>query len=88
MLQIIEVNSKKIRIDDSLLKGKRHLTQDEIKILKQNRNRFTGDLWENFYVSEKEFDPSFIQDSSFDGFVIIGNLKNINLKLDKNKFIV
>lgn len=80
MLQIIEVNSKKIRIDGSLLKGKRHLTQDEIKILKQNRNRFTGDLWENFYVSEKEFDPSFIQDSSFDGFVIIGNLKNINLK--------
>ena len=55
MLQIIEVNSKKIRIDDSLLKGKRHLTQDEIKILKQNRNRFTGDLWENFYVSEKEW---------------------------------
>ena len=35
MLQIIEVNSKKIRIDDSLLKGKRHLTQDEIKILKK-----------------------------------------------------
>ena len=35
MPQIIVVNSKKIRIDDSLLKGKRHLTQDEIKILKK-----------------------------------------------------
>ena len=85
MPQIIEVNSKKIKIDSSLLdssllKDKRHLTQDEIKILKQNRNRFSGDLWENFYVSTKEFDPSFIQDSFFSGFVIIGNLRNINLK--------
>ncbi len=80
MPQIIEENQKFVSIDSSLLIGKRHLTKKEIKQLKKNHNKFFNEQWQNFYVDSEYFDPQFIQESFFEGFVILGKLKNVKLK--------
>lgn len=76
MVKVEKLESKKIIIDEKLLKGKRHLTSAEIKLLKSNNNHAECDCWENFYVDEDEgkFCPDLIRDSSFAGFIILGRL--------------
>lgn len=67
---------------ENLLKGKRHLTPHEIYILIQNRNISSDSDWQNIYVSEEEgeFSPYQIVQSEFNGWVILGNLKDATLK--------
>lgn len=81
MVQVEQIQTNTINIPQALLKDKRHLTAEEITILKQNNNYFQNDLWDNFYVSNKkgEFNPSLIISCFFSGFVIIGRLDNSTL---------
>lgn len=60
-----------------LLVNKRHLTESEIQLLKENHNYNEDSTWNNVYVEDEEgsFDPSLIIESFFSGFVIIGKLK-------------
>ena len=64
MVNIVEnaQRSAKIDVPAEFLKGKRHLTAQEIKVLEANLNHNEDSSWNNFYVSEEEgaFDPSLI----------------------------
>lgn len=73
--------AQEIKLADSLLSGKRKLTQNEISILVKNGNTCSDD-WQNFYVSEKkgEFDPSLIFCSDFEGYIVLGRLTASKLK--------
>lgn len=59
--------------------GHRHLTVSEIDILKANGNTSSSSDWSNLYVTD-EFDPSLIQDCSFNGTVVINRLVAATLK--------
>lgn len=69
-------------LDKMLLAGKRHLTQQEIDVLKANGNINKVSDWMNIYVNEKagEFDPECIFHSTFNGFVVIGCLKKASVQ--------
>lgn len=71
---------KNIDVPCELLKGKRHLTSQEIYLLIQNRN--TAEDWQNIWVSELdgEFNPNQIIQCRFTGFVVIGALHKATLK--------
>ena len=62
-------------------KGKRHLTDIEIKNLKENGNYSDDEAWQNVYVDDSEdgFDVSLIQFSFFTGTVILGKIKKLML---------
>lgn len=83
MVNIVEnaQRSAKIDVPAEFLKGKRHLTAQEIKVLEANLNHNEDSSWNNFYVSEEDgaFDPSLIHLSFFSGYVILGKLKNQTL---------
>ena len=66
----------------SLTKGKRQLTDDEIAILKANRNRNADDRWQNIWVSAEKnaFDPTLIYDCEISGFLVIGRLERAKLQ--------
>ena len=66
----------------NLLKGKRHLTKEEIKILIQNRNISSDPEWQNIYVSDKEgaFTPDQIVQSEFIGWIVLGKIRPATLK--------
>ncbi len=80
----LEYSLKKVEdtIPQELLKGKRHLTENEIEILKKNRNCNVDSSWSNIYVDEKEgnFNPELIHLSFFSGYVILGRLVFCKLK--------
>ncbi len=80
----LEYSLKKVEdtIPQELLKGKRHLTENEIEILKKNRNSNVDSSWLNIYVDEKEgnFNPELIHLSFFSGYVILGRLVFCKLK--------
>lgn len=84
MVKVIQnENSQKIKdfIPKEYLKNKRKLTQNEIRILEVNLNRNSDPSWNNFFVDDSPdgFDPSLIRNSIFNGFVILGKLKNVQL---------
>ncbi|MCR4953456.1 MAG: DUF4954 family protein [Treponema sp.] len=70
-----EVSS--VTIPESLLKGKRHLTKSEIRVLQKNSNYNEDSSWRNVYVEAEDgfFDPKFIQHTAFSGYVILGKLR-------------
>lgn len=80
----VEYPSKqeKIVVPESLLKGKRHLTQAEIKILEKNNNYNVDSSWNNFYVEDEAgaFDPDLIHLSFFSGYIILGKIFSATLK--------
>ena len=71
-VELITDGKKTITVPKELLKGKRHLTASEIKILKQNQNHNEDESWNNFYVDDSEggFDANLIHLSFFDGFIV------------------
>lgn len=76
----LEKNKKSIKIDQSLLAGKRRLTQEEIAVLEKNHNYC--DDWQNIYVPEEEgaFDAELLRENSFEGYVILGQIKYAKIK--------
>ncbi len=66
----------------SLTQEKRHLTSEEIAILKANRNRNTDDTWQNVWVSAEKnaFTPELIYDCEISGFLVIGRLIHASLQ--------
>lgn len=79
MSKVEYITDEKIKftVPKELLKGKRHLTPAEIKILKQNQNYNEDKTWNNFYVDDSEdgFDPDLIHLSFFAGYIVLGKLK-------------
>ena len=79
MPKVTFLDKKKIsvKIPEELKKGKRNLTENEIKLLIQNSNTSEYSDWKNVLVPEDkdDFDCSLIRFSRFEGFVIIGRLK-------------
>ncbi|MCQ2591219.1 MAG: DUF4954 family protein [Treponema sp.] len=79
MVQVEYYNRKEVHfsVPQELLKGKRHLTPEEIDILKRNLNHNEDDSWDNFYVDASPdcFDPELIHLSFFTGFVVLGKFK-------------
>ena len=65
-----------------ILKSKRHLTEQEIAVLKANGNTNSDSLWQNVFVSAKdgEFDANLIRSSEIHGFLILGRLVPSTLK--------
>ncbi|HAH61241.1 MAG TPA: DUF4954 domain-containing protein [Treponema sp.] len=84
MLKVTYIDRSDIHISvpAELISGKRHLTAQEISILKQNLNISEDPLWQNVYVdaSENGFDPSLIRSSVFRGFIVLGRLRPAKLK--------
>lgn len=72
------INCNTVEIPEDFLKGKRKLTQAEIKILEDNLNINQDGTWDNFYVSNEKdgFDPSLIHSSFFSGYIVLGRLEN------------
>lgn len=77
----VDIIQNNINIPQELLTNKRHLTDDEIAILKANSNHNTDETWNNFYVdnSPNGFDPSLINNSYFSGYIILGKLRKTML---------
>ena len=65
-----------------ILKSKRHLTEQEIAVLKANGNTHSDSLWQNVFVAAKdgEFDANLIRSSEIHGFLILGRLVPSTLK--------
>jgi len=84
VLPVLTLKSKslKINVPENLIKNKRHLTQEEIQILKSLNNTNEDDSWQNVYVNseENEFDPYLISKCTIRGFLIIGRLVKASLK--------
>lgn len=82
MVKVNVVDSTVESIKSDWLIGKRHLTKDEIDVLKKNGNTNLDDSWKNFYVSNEEnaFDPNLIHTSTFSGFIILGKIQKVELQ--------
>ena len=63
-------------IPEELYASKRHLTENEIQILKDNHNFNEDPEWKNIYVEAEEgcFNPSLIAFSFFSGIVVLGKI--------------
>src|SRR5574344_1440611 len=80
-LTLIE-NSVRRELPAHIADGKRHLTLQEIQILKQNDNISDDSEWQNIYVSagQDEFSPYLVRHCTFYGFVVLGKLRPATLK--------
>ncbi|WP_027729264.1 DUF4954 family protein [Treponema sp. C6A8] len=80
-VEVIE-KKHKYNIPSELLNGKRHLTANEISVLKANQNYNEDSSWKNFYVDEGEdgFDPSLITGCYFSGYIVLGKLRPVMIK--------
>lgn len=63
----------------NFLDRKRHLSETEIKILKQT-NKNSDETWQNVWVDKNDFDVSLIRHCEILGFLVIGKLRKISLK--------
>ena len=81
MVKVERLENTDIKIPAELLKGKRHLTEQEISVLQKNQNYNDDESWKNFYVEDGEgnFDASLVRMNFFSGFVILGRLQKVNL---------
>ncbi|MBR4464474.1 MAG: DUF4954 family protein [Treponema sp.] len=75
-------NSSTVLPPSDLIQGKRQLTDEEIAVLKANRNRNADESWQNIWVSaEKDsFEATLIYDCEISGFLIIGRLVSATLQ--------
>src|SRR5574344_1323695 len=75
-------NFQPVSAPAELLAGKRHLSLQEISILKEKLNVSDDPSWQNIYVdgSDDGFDPYLIRSSVFSGYIILGTLRDAMLK--------
>ncbi len=75
-------NSSTVLPPSDLIQGKRQLTDEEIAVLKANRNRNADESWQNIWVpAEKDnFEATLIYDCEISGFLIIGRLVSATLQ--------
>lgn len=81
-LKYIEQIRDSVVFPKDVTENKRHLSKDEIAILKENGNTSSSEDWSNILVSDEEngFDPQLIRNSNFLGFVVLGRLKKAILR--------
>lgn len=80
-IELASKNDFTYKVPSEYKTGKRHLTKDEIKILKENRNHNLDESWQNILVEEGEgnFDPTLIANCFFSGYIVIGKLRLVFL---------
>ena len=66
-------------VTPELLASRRHLTEKEIVILKNNGCKSGDSNWQNIYVTDV-FDPTLIQNTQFNGTVVLGNMQSGKLR--------
>lgn len=81
-LKYIEQISDSVCFPKDVTENKRHLSKDEIAILKENGNTCSSEDWSNILVSDEKdgFDPQLIRNSNFLGFIVLGRLKKAILR--------
>lgn len=77
----MQTASSPVVVDEALLVGKRHLTEEEIKILEGNQNSNADSSWKNFYVdaSPDGFNPNLVVDNYFEGFTVLGKIADAKI---------
>lgn len=80
VITYLSKEKNKIDLPKEILKGKRNLSENEVSRLIELRN--SSEDWSNVYVSEKdgEFNPEYIRDTRFEGFVVLGRICPAKLK--------
>lgn len=81
-LKYIEQIRDSVVFPKDVTENKRHLSKDEIAILKENGNTSSCEDWSNILVSDEKdgFDPQLIRNSNFLGFIVLGRLKKAILR--------
>lgn len=81
-VSFIERKTPKVTFPQGAELSRRHLTKDEIAVLKANGNSNTDESWQNILVSAKEgdFDPNLIRNCEIRGFLVLGRLRLAELK--------
>lgn len=81
-LKYIEQIRDSVVFPKDVTENKRHLSENEIAILKENGNTSSSEDWSNILVSDEEdgFDPQLIRNSNFLGFIVLGRLKKAILR--------
>ncbi|MEE0877984.1 MAG: DUF4954 family protein [Treponemataceae bacterium] len=74
-----EEESTSALFDNIDFSKKRNPTEDEIKILEQNKNFSSDSSWKNLFVDEN-FDINMIKSSEFIGKIVLGKISNSCLK--------
>ncbi len=74
-----EEESTSALFDNIDFSKKRNPTEDEIKILEQNKNFSSDSSWKNLFVDEN-FDVNMIKSSEFIGKIVLGKISNSCLK--------
>ncbi len=79
---VLEKAKETFKIPQELTNNKRNLTQEEISVLVKNRNSSQFADWRNVLVSAEEgaFDPELISDCRFEGYVVLGKIRNATIK--------
>lgn len=80
-VELVKKKSNDIDIPLEVLKGKRHITREEIRILEKNGNHNEDSSWNNFFVDDSKdgFDPNLIFLSFFSGYIVLGKLRKCTL---------
>lgn len=81
-LTILDQKQEKVEFPKWAFESHRALTDKEIQILEKNRNLSQYTDWSNVLVSKEDdcFCPELIQDSRFEGFVVLGKIKKARIK--------
>ncbi len=81
-VSILHNNSSSVVFPQGMEKGRRHLTDEEIAVLKANGNENRDPTWQNVLVSAKpgDFDVNRIKHCEIRGFLIVGRLRPVELK--------
>lgn len=81
-LKYIEQIRDSVVFPKDVIENKRHLSENEIAILKENGNTSSSEDWSNILVSDEKdgFDPQLIRNSNFLGFIVLGRLKKAILR--------
>lgn len=81
-LKYIEQIRDSVVFPKDVTENKRHLSENEIAILKENGNTSSSEDWSNILVSDEKdgFDPQLIRNSNFLGFIVLGRLKKAILR--------
>ena len=66
-------------VTPELLASRRHLTEKEIAVLKNNGCKSSDSNWQNVYVTDV-FDPTLIQNTTFNATVVLGDIQSAKLR--------
>lgn len=81
-VELIDDDTDKIieaAVTPALLATRRHLTDEEVTVLKNNNCKSDDSNWKNIYVAD-DFNPHLIRNTEFSGTVVLGKIKSGKLR--------